>query len=81
MLAQLCNENKYDFTQISSGCIYGGYEKDFTEDDVPNFDFQNGSFYSGTKALAEKLYCKTIKIAMFFDSEYHLMNTSPLETI
>jgi UDP-glucose 4,6-dehydratase len=55
MLAQLCNENKYDFTQISSGCIYGGYEKDFTEDDAPNFDFQNGSFYSGTKSLAEKV--------------------------
>jgi dTDP-4-dehydrorhamnose reductase len=55
MLAQLCNEIKYDFTQISSGCIYGGYEKDFTEDDAPNFDFQNGSFYSGTKALAEKV--------------------------
>ena len=55
MLAQLCCEKKYEFTQISSGCIYGGYEKDFTEQDAPNFDFQNGSFYSGTKALAEKV--------------------------
>ena len=55
MLAQLCQESKYNFTQISSGCIYGGYEKDFTEQDAPNFDFQNGSFYSGTKALAEKV--------------------------
>jgi len=55
MLAQLCHEKEYDFTQISSGCIYGGYEKDFTEQDAPNFDFQNGSFYSGTKALAEKV--------------------------
>ena len=55
MLAQLCHESKYNFTQISSGCIYGGYEKDFTEQDAPNFDFQNGSFYSGTKALAEKI--------------------------
>jgi UDP-glucose 4,6-dehydratase len=55
MLAQLCQENQYAFTQISSGCIYGGYEKDFAEQDVPNFDFQNGSFYSGTKALAEKV--------------------------
>jgi UDP-glucose 4,6-dehydratase len=55
MLAQLCDESKYNFTQISSGCIYGGYEKDFTEQDTPNFDFQNGSFYSGTKALAEKV--------------------------
>jgi len=55
MLAQLCKEKEYEFTQISSGCIYGGYEKDFDEKDKPNFDFQNGSFYSGTKALAEKV--------------------------
>lgn len=55
MLSQLCHENKYGFTQISSGCIYGGYEKHFTEKDAPNFDFQNGSFYSGTKGLAEKV--------------------------
>jgi len=55
MLAQLCKEKEYGFTQISSGCIYGGYEKDFSEKDKPNFDFQNGSFYSGTKALAEKV--------------------------
>ena len=55
MLAQLCYEKEYNFTQISSGCIYGGYEKDFSEQDPSNFDFQNGSFYSGTKALAEKV--------------------------
>jgi len=55
MLAQLCKEKEHGFTQISSGCIYGGYEKDFDEKDKPNFDFQNGSFYSGTKALAEKV--------------------------
>jgi UDP-glucose 4,6-dehydratase len=55
MLSQLCHEKSYQLTQISSGCIYGGYKKDFTEEDVPNFDFQNGSFYSGTKALAEKV--------------------------
>lgn len=55
MLAQLCKEKGYAFTQVSSGCIYSGYEKDFSEKDKPNFDFQNGSFYSGTKALAEKV--------------------------
>jgi len=55
MLSELCKQKGYKLTQISSGCIYGGYKKDFTEDDVPNFDFQNGSFYSGTKALAEKI--------------------------
>lgn len=55
MLSQLCANKGYLYTHISSGCIYGGYSKDFTEEDEPNFDFQNGSFYSGTKALAEKI--------------------------
>lgn len=55
MLSQLCANKGYLYTHISSGCIYGGYSKDFTEEDAPNFDFQNGSFYSGTKALAEKI--------------------------
>lgn len=41
---------------ISSGCVYTGYKDGgWTEDDVPNFDFQNGSFYSGSKALAQEL--------------------------
>ena len=66
MLAQLCHEKEYDFTQISSGCIYGGYEKDFTEQDAPNFDFQNGSFYSGTKALAEKVVLQNNPSAYIF---------------
>jgi dTDP-4-dehydrorhamnose reductase len=55
MLSQLCADRGYQYVHISSGCIYGGHEKHFTEEDVPNFDFQNGSFYSGTKALAEKV--------------------------
>ena len=55
MISQLCADRGYQYVHISSGCIYGGYEKHFTEQDVPNFDFQNGSFYSGTKALAEKV--------------------------
>ena len=55
MLSQLCADRGYQYVHISSGCIYGGYSKDFTEEDAPNFDFQNGSFYSGTKALAEKV--------------------------
>jgi 3,5-epimerase/4-reductase len=40
---------------ISSGCVYTGYDKKFTEEDPPNFTFDNGSFYSGTKALAQEL--------------------------
>lgn len=40
---------------ISSGCVYTGYEKHFTEEDEPNFDFGNGSFYSGAKSLGQKM--------------------------
>ena len=58
MVAQLCADLDHQYTHISSGCIYGGYEKHFTEQDASNFDFQNGSFYSGTKALAEKIVKK-----------------------
>ena len=54
MISQLCASEGYSLAHISSGCIYGGYSKDFSETDDPNFDFTNGSFYSGTKALAEK---------------------------
>jgi len=66
MIAQLCEEKKYDLTHISSGCIYCGYSKAFTEKDAPNFDFQNGSFYSGTKALAEKVVQKNNSNAYIF---------------
>jgi UDP-glucose 4,6-dehydratase len=55
LLSELCIRRGYLLSHISSGCIYGGYQKDFTERDAPNFDFQNGSFYSGTKSLAEKI--------------------------
>lgn len=41
---------------ISSGCVYTGYKLNgYTEFDEPNFDFNNGSFYSGSKTLAQKL--------------------------
>ena len=66
MLSSLCARNEYNLTHISSGCIYGGYEKHFTEEDPSNFDFQNGSFYSGTKALAEKVVKKNNPNAYIF---------------
>lgn len=66
MLAEVCREKEYKLTHISSGCIYGGYEKHFAEEDSSNFDFQNGSFYSGTKALAEKVVKKNNPNAYIF---------------
>jgi UDP-glucose 4,6-dehydratase len=61
MLSALCSELMIKFVHISSGCIYTGAETEFTEEDPPNFCFNTeieGSFYSGTKALAEKLINK-----------------------
>lgn len=41
---------------ISSGCIYTGYKDGgWTEEDPPNFNFNNGSFYSGSKALGQEM--------------------------
>ncbi len=54
-LANHCSTNDSTLVQISSGCIYNGYEKKFTEQDEANFTFNNGSFYSGTKALCERM--------------------------
>lgn len=54
-LANHCATHSSTLVQISSGCIYNGYEKHFSEKDSPNFTFKNGSFYSGSKALCERM--------------------------
>lgn len=65
---------------ISSGCVYTGYEKAFTEEDPPNFTFDNGSFYSGTKALAQELLMPymhksyLLRIRMPFGDKKHPKN-------
>ena len=55
-LAIVCKQiPNVNFIHISSGCIYNGYNKVFSETDQPNFGFFNegSSFYSKTKHLAE----------------------------
>ena len=54
-IASICRDRGFTYIHISSGCIYNGYSKNFREDDVPNFTFDTGSFYSGSKALAEQV--------------------------
>lgn len=57
---------------ISSGCVYTGYKDGgWTEEDPPNFDFNNGSFYSGSKALAQEL------LTPFLDKSYLLRIRMP----
>lgn len=55
MLAKVCETYDINLYHISSGCIYTGYEKDYNENDLPNFGvFSNeSSFYSKTKHAAE----------------------------
>jgi UDP-glucose 4,6-dehydratase len=41
---------------ISSGCVYTGYKTGgWLETDTPNFNFDNASFYSASKTLAQEL--------------------------
>ena len=57
IISGICQTLDIVYCHISSGCIYNGYDKIFTEKDEPNFTFRqnNCSFYSGTKALAEEI--------------------------
>lgn len=50
-------EKRFDgpIIHISSGCVYTGYDKHFTENDAPNFTFNNASFYSACKGLEQEL--------------------------
>lgn len=58
---KLVNDYNKKIIHVSSGCIYTGYEKDFTEADEPNFGIFNphSSFYSKTKHAFETLIDKT----------------------
>ena len=56
----VCEDLRIPWGHVSSGCIYTGARPDgtgFRETDAPNFTFRqdNCSFYSGCKALGEKM--------------------------
>jgi UDP-glucose 4,6-dehydratase len=47
---------KVPIIHITTGCLYNGYpEGGFKEDDPPNLNFDNGSFYSGCKSLLQEM--------------------------
>ena len=54
---RICNLLNANYIHISSGCIYDGYEKEWSEDDPSNYGlFQDhSSFYSKTKHAFELL--------------------------
>lgn len=55
-----CKKHDKKFIHISSGCIYTGYEKEYTEEDEPNFGMFNNdaSFYSKSKHACELMLDK-----------------------
>lgn len=69
-IAESCKALDINYIHISSGCIYGGYEKNYTESDTPDFGFydSHSSFYSKTKHLFEILNTTglTIRVRMPF---------------
>jgi UDP-glucose 4,6-dehydratase len=56
VIAKACAMARVPWGHVSSGCIYNGYDKKFTEEDESNFSFDVPpcSYYSGTKALGEQ---------------------------
>ncbi len=69
-IEKVCSDLGINFIHISSGCIYTGYEKEYNEDDEPNFGLysKESSFYSLTKHAGElgldKKFTNIIRIRM-----------------
>lgn len=56
-IVEIANDRDLPVIHISSGCIYDGYEKVYTEEDKPNFGLYSteSSFYSKCKHASEIL--------------------------
>lgn len=79
-IAQACEALKKPFAHVSSGCIYNGHNKAYTEIDPPDFSFvqDNCSFYSGTKAQSEAMLseygCYIWRLRIPFNNENNPRN-------
>ena len=56
-IQKACKDSGVKLIHVSSGCIYDGYDKQFTEEDEPNFGMlnPNSSWYSKTKHACEMM--------------------------
>lgn len=71
-ISKICKDIGIGYIHISSGCIYSGYEKEFTEHDESNFGlYDHSSFYSKSKHAFETLndYGCTIRVRMPFSND------------
>ena len=74
-ISNLCKTYGINYIHISSGCIYTGYQKQFTEEDAPNFGLfsKESSTYSKSKHAYE-LGCDyglIIRVRMPFCDQLH----------
>ncbi len=71
----VCERRKIPVIHIGSGCIYSGYEKEYTENDTPDFGiFSNeSSYYSKCKHIfetfAKHFQCSVLRIRIPFTSD------------
>lgn len=54
-IQKVCKDSGVELIHVSSGCIYNGYEKEYTEEDEPDFGLTTtcSSWYSKTKHACE----------------------------
>ena len=74
-ISNLCKLKDINYIHISSGCIYSGYGKQYTEEDEPNFGFfdEDSSTYSKSKHAFE-LGCDwglVLRVRMPFCDKLH----------
>ena len=76
IIESVCKSLDINFIHIGSGCIYeGDLEKEFIEDDTPNFGLfeSHSSFYSKTKHISELMldtnFTNIIRIRMPIESK------------
>ena len=74
-ITNMCKLYDINYIHISSGCIYTGYDKPYTEEDEPNFGLLNeeSSTYSKSKHAYElgSDHGLTLRIRMPFCDELH----------
>jgi len=79
-VVSICNERQIQVIHIGSGCIYTGYEKEYTEDDKPNFGIfsDDSSYYSKCKHIfetfAKHLQCYVLRIRIPFTADWSRKN-------
>lgn len=60
-IQRTCEEHHVPFIHVSSGCIFDGYDREYTETDTPDFGLSNptSSWYSKTKHACELMLSDT----------------------